>query len=567
MLSSFRARVALIFGLLVATLSVAISLLLGQSIAGTVLHEESDTLATLGRNTAITLADGLAERMREVELLAATPPAGDPAGPDRAAWQRTLDNMQRSRPQYSWIGVAAPGGQVLVATGSLLVGQDVAGRPWFKAGQQGLFTGDVHQALLLAKLLGPSASGEPLRFIDFAAPLKNAQGQLQGVLGVHATWDWGRSVAESLESPAQRSKGVELIITDKSGQVIHQPREPGSDVKLDLARQLPNGSAVDMAWPDGEHYLTVATPVPARSAATDLGWTVIVREPMQAATASAAQARRTALAVGALAALLAIAVAWWAAGRVALPLSQVAQIAKRIEQGELTLHIPALGPTRELHALSTALEGMKQSLQQRGDALARANAELEARVAARTQDLELANQELTRLASHDALTGLCNRRAADERIAYELARHRRSGAPLALLLIDVDHFKRINDQHGHDAGDRVLETVAGRLAQHCRASDFVARYGGEEFLLLLPDTDAAGAEVAANKLRLALAEPLPPTLAAVGRLTASIGVAAPAQDFGDAAGVFKAADQALYAAKGGGRNRVVLATKHALAEA
>jgi diguanylate cyclase len=566
MLSSFRVRVAIVFGLLVATLSVAISLVLGQSIATNVLHEESDTLTTLARNTAITLADGLAERMREVELLAATPPAGDPAGPDGAIWARTLANMQRTRPQYSWIGVAAPDGQVLVATGGLLVGQNVAQRPWFQAARQAPFTGDVHQALLLAKLLGPSASGEPLRFIDFAAPLADAQGRLVGVLGVHATWDWGRSVAESLESPAQRGKGVEVIITDKTGQVIHQPRGPGSGVKLDLARQLASGVAAELAWPDGRTYLTVAMPVPARSAVTDLGWTVIVREPMQAATGPADQARRTALAIGAIAALLAITVAWWAAGRIASPLSRVARVARRIEQGNLDLELPPLGSTRELRALSSALEGMKLSLKQRAEALERANAELEARVAARTKDLEMANQELTRLASHDPLTGLCNRRAADERIAYELARHRRSRAPLAMLLVDIDHFKRINDQHGHDAGDRVLATVAHRLTQHCRTSDFVARYGGEEFLLLLPDTDADGAVVAANKLRLALAEPLPPELAAVGRLSASFGVAAPVQAFGDAAGAFKAADLALYEAKGGGRNRVVLAREAAVLE-
>lgn len=373
-------------------------------------------------------------------------------------------------------------------------------------------------------------------------------------------------MAESLESPAQRLKGVELIITDKTGQVIHRRRGAGSDIKLDLARQLPSGEATDLAWPDGEHYLTVAMPVSAHSAVTDLGWTVIVREPMQAAIDTAARARQTALSIGALAALMAIAVAWWAAGRIALPLSRVAHIAKRIEQGDLATQIPTLGPTRELRALSDALAGMKVSLQQRADALARANAELEARVAARTHDLELANQELTRLASHDALTGLCNRRAADERVAYELARHRRSPAPLALLLVDMDHFKRINDQHGHDVGDRVLETVASRLAEHCRTSDLVARYGGEEFMLLLPDTDAEGAVVAADKLRVALAAPLPATLAAVGHLTASIGVAAPVQAFNVAAGAFKAADQALYEAKGSGRNQVVLARETTLVE-
>jgi two-component system, cell cycle response regulator len=171
------------------------------------------------------------------------------------------------------------------------------------------------------------------------------------------------------------------------------------------------------------------------------------------------------------------------------------------------------------------------------------------------------NARLEQLAQTDPLTQLLNRRALTERITAEMERALRYDSTLALLMIDLDHFKKVNDTYGHLVGDDVLRDVAQLLGDTIRTSDILARYGGEEFLALLPETDDAGAEAFAERLREAverhqfareaLAEPL--------RLTASIGVAVyPAARIESVEDLFARADAALYRAKADGRNRVRL---------
>jgi diguanylate cyclase (GGDEF)-like protein len=113
-------------------------------------------------------------------------------------------------------------------------------------------------------------------------------------------------------------------------------------------------------------------------------------------------------------------------------------------------------------------------------------------------------RKLSRAATHDALTGLPNRRAADHFLAHEALRAQRQGTPLSALMVDIDFFKKVNDQHGHAGGDHVLQHMAQLLQERARATDLVARWGGEEFLVLLPDTSAAGAHKMAEQLRLAV---------------------------------------------------------------
>src|SRR5262249_20789964 len=117
-----------------------------------------------------------------------------------------------------------------------------------------------------------------------------------------------------------------------------------------------------------------------------------------------------------------------------------------------------------------------------------------------------ATQKLRAAARTDELTGVANRRLLGERVAAELARMRRTGKPLAVLMLDLDHFKRVNDELGHKRGDRVLHAVAQALLHNVRRIDTVARYGGEEFVILLPDTTREHALVVADKLRATAAE-------------------------------------------------------------
>ncbi|MDT9001391.1 diguanylate cyclase [Paucibacter sp. APW11] len=162
-------------------------------------------------------------------------------------------------------------------------------------------------------------------------------------------------------------------------------------------------------------------------------------------------------------------------------------------------------------------------------------------------------------AEHDPLTGLMNRRAFQPRLLLEHQRAQRSGRPYSLAMLDLDHFKQINDRHGHAFGDDVLVAVASLMRQCSRAIDAVARLGGEEFVILLPDTSPEEAFKAMERLRVALASQrlLAPGGVAV-QVTASLGLAGWRGGADGANDVLQRADRALYAAKAAGRNRIVV---------
>jgi diguanylate cyclase (GGDEF)-like protein len=161
---------------------------------------------------------------------------------------------------------------------------------------------------------------------------------------------------------------------------------------------------------------------------------------------------------------------------------------------------------------------------------------------------------MTRMAHTDALTEIANRRAAMDRLTQEIARAHRYEGAFSVLLLDLDHFKDVNDRHGHEMGDRVLQAFAELVRDACRDADLAARWGGEEFLAILPETDAEDAHAMAMRIREAVAAA---SFYDVDALTVSIGVATfrPGDTLDDVVG---RADRALYIAKEEGRDRVAL---------
>lgn len=222
----------------------------------------------------------------------------------------------------------------------------------------------------------------------------------------------------------------------------------------------------------------------------------------------------------------------------------------------LTQSDPALLLTNRANGFGAALLGLVLSL-----FLWRRNAQyllLQRELTARNATLEQQQDELVWLATRDALTGLYNRREFMHLASQELLRAQRHGGFTSAIVLDLDHFKAINDRHGHPVGDKVLGHVAQCLLGGVRATDLVARIGGEEFMVLLPRTDIDAAVGLAHKLRRLLSqEPVSPSHDLQVCVTASYGVGClPASTEGTVAALYAAADKAMYDAKRLGRDRV-----------
>jgi diguanylate cyclase (GGDEF)-like protein len=254
------------------------------------------------------------------------------------------------------------------------------------------------------------------------------------------------------------------------------------------------------------------------------------------------------LAVSIFGAALALAafIAWWFSGAITRSTQSLIASTREVASGRLEPGPPGGGPL-EFRALNESFASMTRALREARDDQRR-----------KQDALEQANLKLNELASHDPLTGLHNRRYAFERGADLCAVAGRYGRALSVLLIDVDHFKQVNDRFGHAAGDDVLRYLAAVLPLELRATDLFARLGGEEFAVLLPETELAEALLAAERVRgrierAAIAtdhagEPL--------RVTVSIGVAAFCGRGASLEQLLNEADQLLYQAKREGRNRV-----------
>jgi diguanylate cyclase (GGDEF)-like protein len=221
--------------------------------------------------------------------------------------------------------------------------------------------------------------------------------------------------------------------------------------------------------------------------------------------------------------------------------------------------------------MSANLNTSQEKNRQAEEALRRSRDELEIRVIDRTKDLQELNEKLMQeiferkrveeklalAATTDPLTELMNRRAMLEQLKYHVARYNRNNLPFAILLLDLDNFKDINDTHGHDVGDQILKEVGVQLHRSTRSQDLVSRWGGEEFLVLLPDTDLNGGRVAAEKVRGQIAAQVFSVEQKQLTLTISIGVSEYSEGK-TLESCIKNADTALYEAKRQGRNRVVV---------
>lgn len=549
---SFKYRLTLILAVLALCVGLPGYLYLSHTYVRALEQDHGNVLHGMATTTANALSENLRERLRGLDLVAQavrfrTAPFSDPE------LTNTVNRIQQSYPHYSWIGFTDTEGIVRAATGNLLLNVDVSQRPWYKTGLSGSAVGDLHTALLLAKLLPPQDAGAgPIRFIDFSMPVRDAAGQVRGVLGAHAHWRWATEVVSATAPANALANGVEFFIINRERQIIYPEQVPEG---MRVPDALAEGASFGLDnWGTSQPYMYAQVAVRELAPAQTLGWQVLVRQPAAVAMAPV-KTLENAVLIGTLAmAVILLCMGYWIARHFGQPLEQLAARARQIQDGNESLEWDIEGRSTEVRHLVDALRGMVATLVHRGQALAQANAVLEQKVRERTEALEQANAALKSQARRDALTGLGNRLACMERLHDEFVRLRRTGVAYAVVMLDIDHFKRVNDTWGHTTGDVVLRAVAHTLAASVRETDFVGRFGGEEFLAVFPATNLDQALQVADKIRLAV-QVLP--LEDVGSVTLSIGVALAYADDSNEESAVAQADAALYRAKEGGRNRVL----------
>ncbi|MFG6441733.1 diguanylate cyclase [Roseateles sp. LKC17W] len=557
-LPSLRGQLSLVLGGLVLAVLTSVGGYLGSLATHELYTAQAAAVRATAQAAAELLASQLRDREREIELLSLSPHLME--GPlDSRQARDALDRRKALHDEFAWLGVVAADGTVLQASGGLLVGRSVAQREWFIAGRERVYVGDMHEAKLLAKLLPVLPDGEPTRFIDFSAPIRDAEGRLRGVVGTHAHWRWVTTLLDSVTRRQQPGSGIDALIVDRRGRVLYPEAMKLAQARGDaVLPRLSNGRFEGELDFDGKTYLTSEAPLQARTSA-ELGWRIVARQPLELAMRPVRDLRRELVLLGALAAGVLTLAALLLARRISRPVEQLADIAERVRAERRMPEFPQDPGAHELARLSQAMQSMARSLLATEQELQQANAGLEAQVQQRTLELQAANAALEHLATRDPLTGLHNRRSLDARLADALALDRRyghGGRVHGLLLIDADHFKNVNDQHGHAAGDAVLRQLAALLQASVRTTDVAARFGGEEFAVLLPELSGPQeAVMVAEKIRSAVQDAVFP---AAGRLTVSIGVSLASPQDADVRPLLERADEALYEAKRGGRNAVRL---------
>lgn len=515
-------------------------------------HERSDAeMRDLATTMAQRLDREMFERHREVQNIASLRPLGSRWRESPGDARATFEQLQRTLPSYAWIGLASPDGTVRASTKGMLEGVSVAERPWFQAGLRGPVALDIHEARLLADILGPTQDGQPFRFVDVAAPVYDEEGALVGVLGTHLSWSWARDVRSQLLSAFDPELETDLQVTAADGSVILGGAygSPGlTDDQIELAEA---GPTVLFVEEDGARHILAVVPTQGVEGYEGLGWHVIARRPMAVALAGAYRIIWIILAIGLLAALASIACAFVLTGRMTRPIAQLAASADRIGRGP---GAPIFGRQRgsaDVLRLSSAL----RSLMRRIDFAERDAGEARDDVQRNRQMV----QSLRLLADTDPMTNLLNRRGFLSHAADVFAFFKRYRSAFAILVVDIDRFKEVNDSYGHGAGDAVIKAVAQALLEGARETDRVARFGGEEFVLLLREIDRSTLEIRAERARSAVEAMTVATGGFSIKVTISIGATIVQGDDPDVEEIVRRADGALYRAKGEGRNRTIIA--------
>ncbi len=438
--------------------------------------------------------------------------------------RKTLENihdyLSLIRAQYK----IYPAFQLFDQQGGFLLQDPVGGKPW-------KLPDDWRRQLEREKgFVGEFPPGDASALLLLGVPVTTDEGVRQGLLaasvtkGALARLFFTPQVVRRIGKAAPR-----LLLVNRRGRVLFESGERGPPrALLPSAEKLFRhaGELVEYQDARGERVLAMLTPVQGHP------WGIVVEMERGALFANVESVRDFAiLLVSGMAAVIGL-FAWLLARGILNPLRDLTHAAQRVAEGDLDISVPK----RRSDELGVAIAVFNDMVAQ----------------------LRQSRERLEALTTTDSLTGLLNRKGITEGFATFLVRYRRHRRPFSVIMLDIDHFKAINDRYGHLVGDLVLREVSRLLQREMRQVDLVGRYGGEEFLVLLDETGAEAAFVVAERIRNALAETVISHEGIRVRVTASFGVAEVAR--GESMEeLLERADRAMYHAKKGGRNRTVVA--------
>ena len=654
-----RGQISFASALMVMSLSLVLSFYAGDNSKSQIEQSQGEAFAQRAKGLLDVMDRSMFERSREIQNVAGLNDMRDPA----VALERKralLENLQQNFNAYAWIGMCDAQGIGVVGTGKYLEGKDLSKRPWCSEGRKGVYVGDMHDALLLAKML-PNPTGIPFYLVDVAAPVHDNHGKLLGVLCGHIYWNWVEEMLDSKQSP-----GKDIFIVSQDGLVLSGPAVPRSNLSALAPKTLqaisaegkPSGYLLER-WQDGRTYLVGYAKSSGYRGYQGMGWIGLVRENVTQAYAPAIHLRNRILLVGALLGVLFACLGWLLAERIARPIVRISQAADKIAGGDLDQDVTQESGDGEVAHLAKAIHDMvahlTQEIAQRR--LAEQGLRLSARVfeqsneaimitdaqrnivtvnrafieifgytesevlgnsprmfksgrqsaefyrslyadlastgqwhgemwnkrksgevfpewvsisAVRDEQGEISNyiaiyldlsaskkeqERIAYLASYDMLTGLPNRYLLNDRLEQGLNLAKRHDNKLAVLFVDLDHFKNINDILGHDVGDEMLRMAAERLKSCLRRTDTLARQGGDEFVAVLGDIESVDeVTFVVEKMIASLCGQFGIREHQLG-ITTSIGVSIFPDDGEDAVTLMRNADMAMYRAKDAGRNR------------
>lgn len=537
---SLRSRFIALIATLVFTTTLLLAWVASRQTAQQMEADIGDATSEAAYQMIDKLDRSMDARIKEVKLMLGIQALTNDSRVDALRVQ--LERLQDNHNVVSWIGFTDPAGTVQAATGGILEGVSIAHRPVFIEGQQQLWIGDVHEAVLLAQLL-PNPSGEALKFVDIATPVHNPDGEFLGVLAVHLSWEWAEYVQETMFSPSSHQYDAEMLLLSADGTVLLGP-ENLIGQSLDSLEHIPdaNGTAPSWAietWPNGESYVTGYAQSVGYEDFPGLGWIAISRKPVATAFAPIDNLQSAIMGMGLLLAVLFAIIGWIIASRMVAPLTRLSHAADLVYDGAGAESIPMENSYPELERLSTSMRNMVGKLLDQHNTINR----------------------LEDLANTDPLTGLPNRAFLNQYLQLAIPEAERNQQSMAVIFIDLDGFKQINDEMGHHAGDLLLIEITQRLKSALRSGDVVARLGGDEFVMVLKTKEEYLETLTheiSRRLLSAIDQPvsLPDNMQAL--VGCSLGAAWWPHHGLNIHTVFQLADSALYEAKNKGKHQLVI---------